>query len=115
MKNIVASILPRRTLLATVLATLAATAYAEPNNIVVSQVYGAGGNNGASYNRDFIELFNRSAEPVNLSGLYVHYHSASGTGDSSVLALPARTLAPGQYFLLTFTAGSNGAAIPDGD
>ena len=115
MKNIVASILPRRTLLATLLATLAATAYAEPNNIVVSQVYGAGGNTGASFNRDFIELFNRSAEPVSLGGLYVHYHSASGTGDSSVLALPARTLAPGQYFLLTFTAGSNGAAIPDGD
>ncbi len=115
MKNIVASILPRRTLLAAVLASLAATAYAEPNNIVVSQVYGAGGNNGASYNRDFIELFNRSGEAVNLSGLYVHYHSASGTGNSSVVALPARTLEPGQYFLITLATGSNGAAIADGD
>ncbi len=115
MKNIVASILPRRTLLAAVLASLAASAYAEPNNIVVSQVYGAGGNNGASYNRDFIELFNRSGEAVNLSGLYVHYHSASGTGSSSIVALPARTLEPGQYFLITLQTGNSGAAIPDGD
>jgi len=28
-------------------------------NIVVSQVYGGGGNTGATYTHDFIELFNR--------------------------------------------------------
>ena len=114
MKNIVASILPRRTLLATLLAGLAATAYAD-NNLVVSQIYGAGGNNGATYNRDFIELFNRSAEPLSLSGLYLHYHSATGSGSSSVLALPAETLEPGQYYLVTFATGSNGSALDNGD
>ena len=115
MNNIVASILPRRTLLATLLAGLAATAYAEPNNIVISQVYGAGGNNGATLNRDFIELLNRSSAPVSLSGLYLHYHSATGSGSSSVLPLPARTLEPGQYFLVTFATGANGAALENGD
>jgi len=115
MKNIVASILPRRTLLATLLAGLAASAYAAPNNIVVSQLYSAGGNNGATYNRDFVELFNRSAEPVSLAGLYLHYHSATGSGASTPVALPARTLAPGQYFLVTFAPGSSGAALADGD
>jgi predicted extracellular nuclease len=114
MKNLVASILPRRTLLATLLAGLAATAYAD-NNLVVSQIYGAGGNNGATYNRDFIELFNRSAEPLSLSGLYLHYHSATGTGGSSVLALPADTLEPGQYYLITFATGNNGSALDNGD
>src|SRR5207249_4835668 len=29
-----------------------------PNHIVISQVYGGGGNSGAAYKNDFIELFN---------------------------------------------------------
>ena len=32
--------------------------------IVISQVYGGGGNTGATYKNDFIELFNRGATPV---------------------------------------------------
>lgn len=32
--------------------------------VVISQVYGGGGNSGATYTNDFIELFNRSAEAV---------------------------------------------------
>ncbi|MEQ1530867.1 MAG: hypothetical protein ABL925_16240, partial [Methylococcales bacterium] len=34
-------------------------AYAVSPNIVISQVYGGGGNTGATYKNDFIELFNR--------------------------------------------------------
>ena len=37
------------------------------SDIVISQVYGGGGNTGALYRNDFIELFNRGAIPVNLS------------------------------------------------
>ncbi|MBK9050751.1 MAG: hypothetical protein IPL78_07495 [Chloroflexi bacterium] len=32
-------------------------------NIVISQVYGGGGNSGATYTHDFIELFNRGSAP----------------------------------------------------
>lgn len=37
-------------------------------DIVISQVYGGGGNSGATYTNDFIELFNRGISPVSLAG-----------------------------------------------
>ena len=48
------------------------------SSVVISQVYGGGGNSGAPYNGDFIELFNRSSAPASLSGWSVQYASASG-------------------------------------
>src|SRR5712691_3632635 len=48
--------------LAFVLATLSAiaqTAFAASPNIAISQIYGSGGNNGANFRNDYIELFNR--------------------------------------------------------
>ena len=36
-------------------------------NVVVSQVYGGGGNAGATYTHDYIELFNRGSEPAPFS------------------------------------------------
>ena len=35
-----------------------------PQSVVISQVYGGGGNSGATLKNDFIELFNRGAQPV---------------------------------------------------
>ena len=35
-------------------------------DIVISQVYGGGGNASATYTHDFIELFNRGTAPVNI-------------------------------------------------
>lgn len=47
--------------------------------VVIGQVYGGGGNSGAFYKNDFIELFNRGTTPVNLNGWSVQYASATGT------------------------------------
>src|SRR5438270_10861853 len=41
--------------------------------IVISQVYGGGGNSGATYKNDFIEIFNRGAAPVSVTGWSVQY------------------------------------------
>ena len=49
-------------------------------NLVISQVYGGGGNSGASYTHDFVELFNRGTVSESLSGMSVQYTSATGTG-----------------------------------
>jgi hypothetical protein len=47
----------------------ASFALAAPStSIVISQVYGAGGNSGATYKSDFIELHNNSTTPVNVAG-----------------------------------------------
>src|SRR5215207_8037316 len=48
-------------------------------HIVISQIYGGGGNAGATYTHDFIELFNRGASPVSLNGWSVQYAAAAGT------------------------------------
>jgi predicted extracellular nuclease len=100
----------RRTLLAALLASLSAPALAEPANVVVSQVYGGGGNAGATYKHDFIEIFNRSTAPVAIGGWSVQY--ASATGNSwQVTAIPdGVVLQPGQYYLVREAAGSNTGA-----
>src|ERR671933_1864746 len=58
---------------------LARPAGAVSSTIVVSQVYGGGGNSGATYKNDFIELYNRSAAPVSVNGWSVQYAATTGT------------------------------------
>lgn len=84
-------------------------------DLVISQVYGGGGNTGAPYNADFIELYNRGSEPASLNGLSLQYASATGTGafgSPGITRLPDVALAPGQYFLVREAAGASGAALP---
>lgn len=92
-------------------------AQALSSSIVISQVYGGGGNTGAPYTNDFIELFNRGNTPISLSGWSVQYASATGTGNFSanVTALTG-TLNPGQYYLVQEGAGTgNGVPLPAAD
>jgi predicted extracellular nuclease len=74
--------------------------------IVISQVYGGGGNSGASYKNDYIELFNRGDGIADLSGWSVQY-SASGSSTWQVTQLSG-TLSPGQYYLIQQAQGSGG-------
>ena len=67
--------------------------------LVISEVYGGGGNNGATYTHDFIEIFNAGTTSVNLGGYSVQYTSASGTS-WQVTPLTSVNLAPGQYYLV---------------
>ncbi|WP_249384052.1 lamin tail domain-containing protein [Chitinivorax sp. B] len=76
-------------------------------SVVVSQVYGGGGNSGATLRHDFIELFNRSTAPVDLTGWSVQYASSSGsTWQATALS---GVLQPGQYLLVQEAAGSGGS------
>ena len=63
-----------------VVATPTARVQAVSPNVVISQVYGAGGNSGALLSNDYIELFNRGTATVSLDGWSVQYASATGTG-----------------------------------
>ncbi|MDX6437553.1 MAG: uncharacterized protein QOF45_136 [Gaiellaceae bacterium] len=92
---------------------------AASDGVVISQVYGAGGNTGASYTHDFIELFNRGTTPVVLDGMSVQYASATGTGNLGVnagqLTELSGTIQPGKYLLILEASGTNGAAPPATD
>jgi hypothetical protein len=88
-------------------------------NIVISQVYGAGGNSGALFNADFIELFNLGSAPQSVAGWSVQYTSATGTGAiggsgngsaSQLQALPNTTIPAGGYLLVSGPAGTTGAS-----
>ena len=59
--------------------TWAAPAVAVSTSVVISEVYGGGGNAGATFTNDFIELYNLSASPVDLTGWSVQYASSAGT------------------------------------
>ena len=80
-------------------------------DIVISQVYGGGGNSGGVYTNDFVELFNRGTVTVSLAGWSIQYTSATGAGNfgsSTTLITPlSGSLAAGQYLLIQEAAGAN--------
>src|SRR5918912_275918 len=80
------------------------------STIVVSQVYGGGGNSGATYKNDFIELYNRSGAPVSVTGWSVQY--AATTGTTWQRTAINGTIAAGGYYLVQEAAGAGGAAKP---
>jgi uncharacterized protein len=99
------------------LSTLAAPAIASTSGLVISQVYGGGGATSGSpaYKLDWIELFNGGNAPVSLAGSSLQYGSATGNfgaSASNIASLPAVTLAPGQYFLVSLSGGAVGADLP---
>jgi uncharacterized protein YjdB len=76
--------------------------------LVISQVYGGGGNSGATYRQDFVELHNAGPGPVSLTGLSIQYTSGTGTSWSNKTDLPSVTLQPGDFFLVRQAAGTGG-------
>ena len=112
MKKLVATIHApgRLTVLAALLAGLSVPAMAASPNLVISQIYGAGGNTaaGITHKHDYIELFNRGNTSITASGWSLQYASATGTGTWIKAPLPDFTVAPGQYVLVQgATGGAN--------
>ena len=109
----------RRSLISAALATgallLPAQASALSPDIVISEVYGAGGNSGAVLQNDFVELYNRGATTASLDGKSVQYASATGTGTFSVISALSGDLAPGQRALVRASGGANGDPLPTPD
>ena len=85
--------------------------------LVISQIYGNGGNTGASYNADYVELFNNSTAPITMTGYSIQYGTATvTTAWSGVAALPTATIPAGGYYLIQMSAaGATGSALPAPD
>jgi len=83
-------------------------------DVVISQVYGGGGNTGSTLTNDFVELFNRSLAPVNVTGWTVQYAAPTGqTWQSTVLS---GTIPVGGYYLIQeFNGGQGSVALPTPD
>jgi predicted extracellular nuclease len=85
----------------------------DQGDAVISQIYGGGGNSGATFTNDFIELFNPGPDPVNLAGWSVQYASAAGT--SWQVTPLSGTIAPGRYHLVQEAGSGTATPLPAPD
>jgi hypothetical protein len=101
-------------LLAALALLLAPSVEAASPDVLVSQVYGGGGNAAASFTNDYVELFNRGASTVDVTGWSVQYATAAGTGWQAT-ALTG-SIRPGHYYLVQLAStAAIGAPLPAPD
>ena len=84
--------------------------------VVINEVYGAGGNSGATYNQDFVELYNNGTVSVDITGFSLQYASATGSFGTigCNITAPDTIIEAGTYFLIATGSASmtNGIALP---
>src|SRR6185369_12715931 len=82
-------------------------------HVVISQVYGGGGNTNATYQNDFVELYNPSGVTFDLTGWSLQYTSATGNGWEFTRQPIGGFIAPGQYYLIALASGgATGLTLP---
>ncbi|MEW2060561.1 endonuclease/exonuclease/phosphatase family protein [Streptomyces sp. NPDC007002] len=84
---------------------------------VISEVYGGGGNSGATLTRDFVELANAGSASFEVDGLSVQYLPGSPSAGSLWQVSPlSGAIAPGGRYLLAQATGAGGTvALPAPD
>ena len=83
-------------------------------HVVISEIYGSGGNVGAVYRNDYVELYNSTQASVQLSGWSIQYASATGTGVWHASPLGG-TILPYSHYLIQLSGGTAGAPLPTAD
>ncbi|MFJ5121115.1 lamin tail domain-containing protein [Kitasatospora sp. NPDC088548] len=104
-----ATLLPAGLAVSLVLVPLPAAVAAPSADAVISEVYGGGGNSGATLKNDFVELANKGGAAFGLDGWSVQY--ISGTpGPASQWGVTPLTgsIAPGGRYLVGEAAGAGG-------
>lgn len=82
------------------------------SQVIISEIYGAGGNSGATWRNDYVVLYNTTSSPVNLTGWSLQYASATGTSWSNKVDLTI-TIAANKFALIQLaSSGANGATFP---
>jgi len=106
--------MPRIRLLVSLLLALglltAPSAYSASSDLVVSQLYAGGGNAGAAYTNDFVELFNPGSAAVDLTGWTLQYASAASTSWQSTAL--SGSVPAGRYFLVQLASAAAIGATP---
>jgi 5'-nucleotidase len=98
------------------LAVTVDTASANPagSALVISEVYGGGGNANATRTHDFIELYNPTNAAISVANWSVQYRSATGT-TAQVTALSGSVPAGGHYLVQEASNAAVGAPLPTPD
>ena len=88
------------------LAVTPASANPAGTGLVISEVYGGGGNTSAVYTNDFIELYNPTGAAISVTGMSVQYRSASGTSVGSNITNLSGSVPAGAHYLVQEAAGT---------
>ena len=75
-------------------------------------MYGGGGAGASTWQRDYVELYNPTDQPVDLAGTSVQYRSATGTANPSGVTALSGTIPAKGYFLVGEGTGTAGARCP---
>lgn len=76
-------------------------------HVVVSEVYGGGGNSGSTWTNDFIELYNPTDTAVDVTGWSVQYASATGTNYQ--ITILSGVVPPKGFYLVQEAQGAGGS------
>ncbi len=89
------------------------TLYAKWNNgLFIYEIYGAGNSAGATFQNDYVVLYNATPNSILLTGYSLQYASATGTTWNNKVSLNG-TINAGDYFLVQLAGGTtNGSVLP---
>ncbi|HEX7350214.1 ExeM/NucH family extracellular endonuclease [Brachybacterium sp.] len=85
-----------------------------PGDLQINEVYGGGGNSGASFQNDFVELVNTSDADVSIDGWSLQYASKAGSFNNT-LTLEGSVPAGGTFLIELASGNGNGDPLPDAD
>ncbi|MFJ8042557.1 endonuclease/exonuclease/phosphatase family protein [Kitasatospora sp. NPDC096147] len=112
-----ATLLPAGVAVSLVLVPLPGAFAAPSADAVISEVYGGGGNSGATLKNDFVELANKGAAALDLAGYSVQYLPGTPSAGSQWGVTPLTGSIPkGGRYLIAEAAGTGGTvALPTPD
>ncbi|MGJ7910204.1 Ig-like domain-containing protein [Neobacillus sp. LXY-1] len=79
-------------------------------SVVISEVYGGGGNSGATYKNDFIELYNPTDSDITIDGWSVQYAGSSATAAFTGNTKLTGVIKAHGYYLIQEAKGAGGTA-----
>jgi endonuclease/exonuclease/phosphatase family metal-dependent hydrolase len=95
---------------------LLAQAAGAQGHLIISQLYGGGGNTGSVYSNDFVELYNPTNAAIDLSTYSLQYAAVTGTFSSSNTLPLTGSVQAGHYFLIKLASGATTpASLPTPD
>ena len=79
-------------------------------HVVISEVYGGGGNAGSTYKNDFVELYNATAAPVSMTNWSIQYATAAGLfgNGATKKTIFSGTIPAYGFFLIKESQGAGG-------
>jgi hypothetical protein len=79
----------------------------EAGTLMIYELYGGGGNSGATYSNDYVVLYNGTSAAIDLSAYSLHYASSTGVFNATYNKFDlVGTIEAGGYFLIQLAGGT---------